>query len=96
MRIESPQGAQDGLTLLFGDERATKAALSFLRKTKVGQRVTVPSRDEEKEEGRGKGRRGGQHPQRTLIMERPGEGRLQELCFFWRFGSVFFLFLSLG
>ena len=42
------------MALLFGDERATKAVLSFLRKTKVGQMVTIPPRDggrEEEEEG---------------------------------------------
>ena len=33
------------MALLFGDERATKAVLSFLRKTKVGQMVTIPPRD---------------------------------------------------
>ena len=39
------------MALLFGDERATKAVLSFLRKTKVGQMVTIPPRDEAGEEG---------------------------------------------
>ena len=39
------------MALLFGDERATKAVLSFLRKTKVGQMVTIPARDEAGEEG---------------------------------------------
>ena len=33
------------MALLFKDERATKAALSFLRKTRVGQMVTIPPRD---------------------------------------------------
>ena len=31
-------------TLLFKDERATKAVLSFLRKTRVGQMITIPPR----------------------------------------------------
>ena len=40
------------MALLFGDERETKAVLSFLRKTKVEQMVTIPPRDEgEEEEG---------------------------------------------
>ena len=64
------------MALLFGDERATKAVLSFLRKTKVGQRVTIPPRGEEGEEEGEEGskgkrdevgrRRGGQGPHRTL------------------------------
>ena len=41
------------MALLFGDEMATKAVLSFLRKTNVGQMVTVPPRDEEEERGEG-------------------------------------------
>ena len=32
------------MALLFNDERATKAVLSFLRKTRVGQMVTIPPR----------------------------------------------------
>ena len=32
------------MALLFGDERATRAVLSFLRKTKVGQMVPIPPR----------------------------------------------------
>ena len=39
------------MALLFNDERATKAVLSFLRKAKVGQIVTIPPRDGEEEEG---------------------------------------------
>ena len=39
------------MALLFGDERATRAVLSCLRKTKVGQMVTIPPRDEVGEEG---------------------------------------------
>ena len=39
------------VALLFRDERATKAVLSFLRKTKVGQVVTISPRDEAGEEG---------------------------------------------
>ena len=39
------------MALLFGGERATKAVLSFLRKTKVGQMVTILPRDEAGEEG---------------------------------------------
>ena len=40
------------MALLFDDERATKAVLSFLRKTKVGQMVAIPPRGgEEEEEG---------------------------------------------
>ena len=34
------------MALLFRDERATRAVLSFLRKTKVGQMVTIPPRGE--------------------------------------------------
>ena len=37
--------------MLFDDERATKAALSFLRKTKVGEVITTPPRDGKEEEG---------------------------------------------
>ena len=33
------------MALLFGDEMVTKAVLSFLRKTKVGQMVTIPPGD---------------------------------------------------
>ena len=33
------------MALLFDDERATKAVLSFLRKTRVGQAITIPPRD---------------------------------------------------
>ena len=44
------------MALLFKDERATKAVLSFLRKARVGQMVTTPPRDgggeEEGQEGR--------------------------------------------
>ena len=29
---------------MFNDERATKAVLSFLRKTRVGQMITIPPR----------------------------------------------------
>ena len=44
------------MALLFGDERATKAVLSFLRKTRVGQLITVPPRDEGGEEEAENGR----------------------------------------
>ena len=44
------------MALLFGDERVTKAVLSFLRKTKVGQIVTIPPRDEEERKGGEEGR----------------------------------------
>ena len=41
------------MALLFDDERATKAALCVLRKTKVGQMVTIPPRGgAEEEEGK--------------------------------------------
>ena len=44
------------MALLFKDEKATKAVLSFLCKTRVGQMVTTPPRDgggeEEGQEGR--------------------------------------------
>ena len=44
------------VALLFGDERATKAVLPFLRKTRVGQLITIPPREwgeeEEAENGR--------------------------------------------
>ena len=39
------------MALLFGNERATKVVLSFLRKTNMGQMVTIPPRDEAGEEG---------------------------------------------
>ena len=39
------------IALLFGDERATGAVLSSLRKTKVGQIVTIPPRGEARGEG---------------------------------------------
>ena len=42
------------MALLFGDERAIKATLSFLRVTKVGRMVSILSRGgEEEEEGGG-------------------------------------------
>ena len=47
------------MALLFGDERATRAVLSFLRKTKVGQMVTIPPRDEAGGEGEEEGSEGG-------------------------------------
>ena len=68
------------MALLFGGERATKAVLSFLRKTKVGQMVTISPRDEEgEEEGeevserrtarwKGGGGRGGQGPPRGGLL----------------------------
>ena len=43
------------MALLFRDERATRAVLSFLRKTKVGQIVTIPPRDEAGGEGEDEG-----------------------------------------
>ena len=45
---ETPENSPGGL--LFGDERATKAVLSSLHRTKVGQMVTIPPRDGEGEE----------------------------------------------
>ena len=53
LRVEAPR-----MALRFGDERATKAVLSFLRKTKVGQIVTIPPRDEAGEEGGEEGEEG--------------------------------------
>ena len=77
------------MALLFGDERATRAVLSFFRKTKVGQIVTIPPRDEAGEEGgmegsgeervEVEGEEGGPGPSSSLfVRERPGEGRLQD------------------
>ena len=40
---------------LSGDERETKAVLSFLRKTTVGQMATIPPRDEAGGEGEEEG-----------------------------------------
>ena len=71
------------MALLFNDERATKAVLSFLRKTKVGQMVTAVPRDgqegEEGEEPREREEVGGEeapHP-RFLKGGASGGGRLQ-------------------
>ena len=54
------------MALLFKDERATKAVLSFLRKTRVGQAITIPPRDgggeEEREEDEADGEEGGPGP----------------------------------
>ena len=52
------------MALLFGDDRATKAVLSFLRATKVGQMVTIPPRggEEEREEDEVEGEEGGPGP----------------------------------
>ena len=52
------------VTLLFNDERATKAVLSFLRKTRVGQMITIPPRDGEgeREEAEVEGEEGGPGP----------------------------------
>ena len=76
------------MALLFGDERATRAVLSFLRKTKVGRMVTIPPRDEAGEEGgeegsgeervEVEGEEGPGPPTRLFVRERPGEGRLQD------------------
>ena len=38
------------MALLFNSYRATKEVLSFLRKMKVGQMVTIPLRDREEED----------------------------------------------
>ena len=71
------------MALLFGDERATKAVLSPLRKTNVGQMVTIPPRDEAGEEG-GEGSReerveveggeGGQGPPQDCLQGRGRRG----------------------
>ena len=59
------------VALLFSDERATKAVLSFLRKTRVGQLVTILLRDgggeeeaesERDERAEGEGEEGGPGP----------------------------------
>ena len=52
------------MALLFDDDRATKAVLSFLRVTKVGQMVTIPprGRGEEREEDEVEGEEGGPGP----------------------------------
>ena len=87
------------MALLFGDERATRAVLSFLRKMEMGQMVTIPPRDEAEEEGeegeegeRGKaegeeGEAGA--PLGFFARERPGKGRIQDGM--WRArGGCFF------
>ena len=89
------------MALLFKDERATKAVLSFLRKTRVGQMITIPPRDgeAEREEAEGKGRRGGQGPPHEKLIKEGAEGggRLQGnskvlgigcLLVWWRFCFV--------
>ena len=38
------------MALLFNDERATKAVLSFLREAKVEQMITIPPRDRQEGE----------------------------------------------
>ena len=40
--METPRAP--GVALVFDDERASRAVLSFLRDTKVGQAVAVPHR----------------------------------------------------
>ena len=52
------------MALLFKDEKATKAVLSFLRKTRVGQMITIPPRDgeAEREEVEVEGEEGGPEP----------------------------------
>ena len=52
------------MALLFKDERATKAVLSFLRKTRDGQMITIPPRDgeTEREEAEVEGEEGGPGP----------------------------------
>ena len=78
LQVETPESSQNGL--LFKDERATKAVLSFLRKTRVGQMITVPPRDaggeeEARQRQRWKGRRGGQGPPLEIEKrEGPEEG----------------------
>ena len=59
--METSESSPDGL--LF-DDRVTKAVLSFLRVTKVGQMVTIPPRDreEEREEDEVEGEEGGPGP----------------------------------
>ena len=44
--------------MLFNVERATKAVLSFLRKARVGQLITIPPRDGGREEEAENGRDG--------------------------------------
>ena len=45
------------MAFLFGDKRATKEVLSFLRKTKLGQMVTIPPGTKRKKGKRGEGER---------------------------------------
>ena len=72
--------------MLFDDERATKAVLSFLRKTKVGQIVTMSpwdgkegkEEDEPSDREEVEGKEGGRGPHLRLLMRgADGGGRLQ-------------------
>ena len=78
------------ISLLFGDKRAIRAVLSFLRKTKVGQMVTIPPQDEVREDSEGReedseeerveveGEEGRPGPPTWLfVRERPGKSRSQ-------------------
>lgn len=53
--MDTPERAPR-MALLFDVERATEAVLSFLRKTKVGQKVTIPPQGGE-EQGSSEGAR---------------------------------------
>ena len=57
------------VALLFKDERATKAVLSFLRKTRVGQMVTIPPRGRQEEE---EGEEGSDEEQRVEVEGEEG------------------------
>ena len=66
--------------MLFNDERVTNAVLSFLRKARVGQMITISPRggggeEEERAEAEVGGRRGGQGPPLGIAeREGPDEG----------------------
>ena len=88
------------VALFFDDERATKAALSFLRKPRVGQAITIPPRDgggeEEREENEVDGEEGGPGPPHTKWNKggAEGGGRRQGKESGGGFGFLFLLLLS--
>ena len=59
------------MALLFGDDRATKADLTFLRVTKVGQMVSIQPRGGEEEEEGGEENSGAT---RVEVKGRGGQG----------------------
>lgn len=96
-----PRGPRMALPL--GDERATEAVLSFLRKTKLGQMVTIPPPEAKRRKGKKAPREGGTRwgrgvvrrgPPQDIIGKRPEGGRPQDVTRGSAFPDVLFVVSS--